>query len=77
MKLILDLLNLEYKNLLIFLVCDPGNKHCTLDRCPNCPDNEKQSYLYLKETIESLNISYGEIKFCQWTTADNKFNKLC
>ena len=39
-------------------------------QCPNCPDDEEQLYQYLKETIESLNISDGEIKFCQWTTTD-------
>ena len=57
MKLILDPLNLEYKDLLKFLVCDPGNKHCTIHWCPNCIDDEEHLYLYLKETIESLNIS--------------------
>ena len=70
MKLILDSLNLEYKDLLKFLVCNPGNKHCMIHQCPNCPDDEEQLYLYLKETIESLNISCGEIKCCQWTTND-------
>ena len=70
MKLILDILNLEYKNLLRFLACDPGNKHCMIHWCPNCPDNEEQLYLYLKETTESLNISYGKVKFYQWATTD-------
>ena len=37
-------------------------------QCPNCPDDEAQLYLYLKETIESLSISDGKIKFCQWAT---------
>ena len=69
-KLILDPINLEYKDLLKFLVCDPENKHCMTHQCPNCPDDEEQLYQYLKETIESLNISDGEIKFCQWTTTD-------
>ena len=67
-KLILDPLNLEYKHLLKFLVCNPGNKHCMTHWCPNCPDDEEQLYLYLKEIIESLNIPVGTIKFCQWTT---------
>ena len=66
MKLILDPLNLEYKELLKFLLCNPGNKHCIIHWCPNCSDEEEQLCLYLKETIESLNISDGEIKFCQW-----------
>ena len=70
MKLILDPLNLEYKDLLKFLVCDPGNKHCMIHLCPDCPDDEEQLYLYLKETIESLKISDGEIKFCQLITTD-------
>ena len=70
MMLILDPLNLEYKDLLKFLVCDPGNKFCMIYWHPNCPDDEEQLYLYLKETIESLNISDGEIKFCQWPTTD-------
>ena len=76
MKLILDPLNLEHKDLLKFLVCNPGSKHCMIHQCSNCPDDEEQLHLYLKETIESLNISDGEIKFWQWTTTD-KFNKLC
>ena len=38
--------------------------------CPNCPDDEEHLYLYLNETIESLIILDGEIKFCQWTTID-------
>ena len=41
-----------------------------IHQCPNFRDNEEQLYLYLKETIESLNISDGEIKFCRWTTND-------
>ena len=53
MKLILDPLNLEYKDLLKFLVCDPGNKYCMIHQCPNSPDDEEQLYIqYLKETIE-------------------------
>ena len=72
MKLILDPLNLEYKDLLKFLVCDPGNKHCMIHRCPNCPDDEEQLYLYLKETIESLNTSHRKIKFRQCTTTDRE-----
>ena len=67
---ILDRLNLEYKDFLKFLACDPGNKHFMIHRCPNCTDNEEQLYLYLKEIIESLNISDEEIRFCQWTTTD-------
>ena len=59
MKLILDLLNVEYKDLLQFLVCNPGNKYCMIHRCSNYPDDEEQLYLYLKKTIESLNISDG------------------
>ena len=39
-----------------------------IDRCPNCPDDEEQPYLYLKETTESLKTSDREIKFCPWTT---------
>ena len=31
--------------------------------CPNCPDDEEQLYLYLKEIIESLNIPVGTINF--------------
>ena len=62
MKLILDALNLEYKDLLNFLVCDPGNKYCMIHWCPNCPD-DGQLYLYLKETIESLKISDGRLNF--------------
>ena len=50
-KLILDPLNLEYKDLLKFLVCDPGNKHCMIDWCPSCPDDEEQLYLHPKEMI--------------------------
>ena len=42
MKLILDPLNLEYKNLLKFLVCDPWNKHCMIHWCPNCPEDGEQ-----------------------------------
>ena len=36
MNLILDPLNLDYKDLLKFLVCNPGNKHGMIDQCPNC-----------------------------------------
>ena len=77
MKLTLDPLSLEDKDLLKFLVVDPGNKHCMIHQCPNFPDNEEQLQLYLKETIESLNISDGEIKFCQWTTTDRANLKNC
>ena len=69
MKLILDPVNLEYKDLLKSLVCDPGNKHCMIHQCPNCPDDEEQLPVS-KKNIESLNIPDGEIKFCQWTTTD-------
>ena len=69
-KLILDPLSLGYKDLLKFLLCDPGNKHCMINWCPSCPGDEEQLYVYLKETIESLDISDWEIKFCQWTTTD-------
>ena len=41
MKLILDPLNLEYKDLLKFLVRNPGNKHSMIHLCPNCPDDEE------------------------------------
>ena len=61
-KLIVEPLNLEYKDLK-FLVCDPRNKHCKICWCPNCPDDEEQLYLYLKETIESLNIQMGRPNF--------------
>ena len=48
-----------------------------IHQCPNFRDNEEQLYLYLKETIESLNISDGEIKFCRWTTNDRANLKNC
>ena len=48
-----------------------------IHRCPNYPDDEEQLYQYLKETIESLNISDGEIKFCQWTSTDRANSIKC
>ena len=41
MRLILDPLNLEYKDLLKFLVCNPGNKHM-IHWCLSWPDDEEQ-----------------------------------
>ena len=68
-KLLLSPINLNYKDLLKFIVCDLDKKECMVQRCPQCPATTDS-------LIEQLKTAIGEfeeddtIEFSQWTTTD-------
>ena len=68
-KLLLSPINLNYKDLLKFIVCDLDKKECMVKRCPQCPATTDSLIEQLKTTIGEFEED-DTIEFSQWTTTD-------
>ncbi len=69
MKLLLAPIGITYKELIQYVVCDPENRECMVQRCPKCPENSNDLRKYLLEFLEDYDED-DKIDFKQWTTTD-------
>ena len=65
MKLLLEPLNVSYKDLWKYIVCNTSSREC-----PNCPKSPRQLEKFLYGTIEGYTDNAESIEFSQWTTTD-------
>ena len=69
MKLLLAPMNITYKDLMKYIVCDTSRRDCMIHRCPNCPKSLKPLEEFLYDTLEEFEDA-EVIEFSQWTTTD-------